>query len=226
MKPLSSFKAILWDCDGVLMDSEHLSCGLSAQYLTEAGYNITVDDFVRRFCGFGKNHIYNTISNEIGYDILTKIDMAKKDAEQDVLFRTQLQAIPSIHALLDQLTMPMAVASGSSYERLYLTLDVIGLRERFGPHIYSSSDVAKGKPAPDIFLYAAEKLGVAPANCLVIEDSINGVKAGKTAGMTVYAFAGGSHIPDKQKHLNELMELGADWAFTEMQSLLFPARAA
>jgi HAD superfamily hydrolase (TIGR01509 family) len=202
------------------MDSEHLACGLSARFLTEAGYTITANDFIRRFCGQGKSYIYNTISGEIGYDILPKINMELKDKEQQALFTAELKEIAGVTALLKSLSVPMAIASGSGYERLYFTLDLIGLRDAFGPHIYSSSDVAHGKPAPDVFLYAAEKLGVAPADCLVIEDSLNGVKAGKAAGMTVYGFAGGSHVLDKEAHLQELKDLGADWVFSDMQALV------
>ncbi len=214
------FKAVLWDCDGVLMDSEYLACGHSARSLTDAGFPISTNEFVRRFCGQGKKHIYDTINAEAGFDVWANIDMTKRDVERKQLFTEQLKAIAGIEDVLANLNIPMAIASGSDYDRLHFTLDLIHMRQTFGDHIYSSVDVARGKPAPDIFLYAADKLGVAPADCLVVEDSLNGVKAGKAAGMTVFGFTGATHVEDKAAHAKELTSLGADWVFGDMRDLL------
>lgn len=213
------FKAILWDCDGCLIDSEYIACALSAKTLTEAGYPISTTDFIVRFCGQGKSHIFGTIANEIGYDIQTKFDPAKKAAAQKELFENELKAIDGIHAVLDACALPMAIASGSEHDRLELTLKLTGLYDRFQGRIFSASEVARGKPHPDIFLYAAEKLGVAPTDCLVIEDSLNGVTSGKAAGMTVFGFTGGSHVSDKKAHEETLLSLGADRVFHTMAAL-------
>lgn len=214
------FKAILWDCDGVLMDSEYLACALSARTLTDAGFPISTEDFVRRFCGQTRAHIHDTIAAEAGFDIWAKIDTTKKHAERNDLFKRELKAIDGVVDVLNALDMPIAIASGSDYDRLHYTLDLINLRGHFGDHVYSAVDVANGKPAPDIFLYAADQLGVAPADCLVIEDSVNGVKSGVAAGMTVYGFTGGTHVPDKQAHRRELLDLGAVWVFDDMKELI------
>lgn len=130
-----------------------------------------------------------------------------------------MKIIDGIHEVLEQIDLPMAIASGSDYERLEYTLQLTGLYGRFKNCTYSSSLVAKGKPSPDIFLYAAEQLGVYPRDCLVIEDSLNGVRAGKAANMTVFGFTGGSHVLNKQAHGHELLALGADLVFDEMGKL-------
>lgn len=215
----AKFQAILWDCDGVVMDSEYLACGLAAKTLTDAGFPITTDMYVRRFCGQGKKHIHETIAAEAGFDIWAKIDTKDKHDKRNQLFKDELKAIAGIEEILLTAGIPMAIASGSDYERLHYTLDLINLRGHFGEHIYSSVDVPHGKPAPDIFLYAANKLGVAPQHCLVVEDSLNGVRAGKAANMTVFGFTGGTHVVDKQAHAQEMSELGADWVFHDMREL-------
>ncbi|MDP9196290.1 MAG: HAD family hydrolase [Pseudomonadota bacterium] len=214
-----TFRAILWDCDGVLIDSEHIACGHAARVLTDAGYPITTEDFIRRFAGQSDKHTYETIQRAAGFDIHPRIDQGKKRAERDHLFRQHLKPIAGIHDLLDKIRLPMAIASGSAWDRLELTLKITNLFDRFMPHIYPASLVKNGKPAPDIFLHAAAQLGVEPQHCLVIEDSENGVRAGKAAGMTVYGFTGGSHIPDRTAHARTLTALGADWIFEDVAGL-------
>jgi HAD superfamily hydrolase (TIGR01509 family) len=108
-------------------------------------------------------------------------------------FRAELQPIAGIAEALDGIAVPYCVASSSKPERVRLSLEVTGLLDRFEPHIYSSSMVKHGKPAPDLFLHAARDMGVAPADCLVVEDSAAGIEAAKRAGMRVFAFVGGSH---------------------------------
>lgn len=213
------FDAILWDCDGCLIDSEVIACGHAAEELTNAGYPIGLQDFVVRFVGKTRKDIYSIIAQETGVDIATRINPAQTLADREQRFRAHLQPITGIHDALDQISLPMAIASGSEFERLKLTLELTGLFERFMPHVYSSSLVPNGKPAPDIFLYAAQQIGVAPAQCLVIEDSENGVRAGKAAGMTVYGFTGGGHVPDKAAHAFILRDLGADHVFHDMHDL-------
>lgn len=213
------FEAIIWDCDGCLIDSELLACQLAAEILQEAGYTISVQDFVFRFCGQGKKHIYETISAEAGFDVLSRIDEDAKRARQFALFNEHLKEIDGVRDIILDVTLPMAIASGSSAERLHHSLTLTNLMNHFGEHVYPSSLVEKGKPHPDIFLYAANKLNVAPEKCLVIEDSHNGVKAGKAAGMTVFGFTGGSHVFDKQGHEAALYALGADRIFHDMKSL-------
>lgn len=210
------YAGVLWDCDGCLIDSEWIACGLGAEMLTELGYPITTQEFVLRFCGQSKSHIYGTIQNETGIDYLPLLAAEDKVTRQREAFRKDLKTICGIEDVLDGINVPMAIASGSAMDRLEYTLQLTNLYDRFAGRIYNSAMVERGKPHPDVFLYAAEQLGVAPEQCLVIEDSHNGVRAGKAAGMTVFGFTGGLHIPDKEKHAAELSELGADVIFRSM----------
>jgi HAD superfamily hydrolase (TIGR01509 family) len=217
---MTRFKAILWDCDGCLIDSELIACSHAAELFTQAGYPITTEDYILRFAGQGKEHIFSTIEKETGLDLRGKIDRGDKIRRRNELFQDHLKEIPGISLFLQQSRVPMAIASGSEFDRLEYTLRLTNLYDRFMPHIYSSSLVAKGKPAPDIFLYAADKLNVRPEDCLVIEDSENGVRAGRAAGMAVFGFTGGSHVPDKAAHEKRLLELGAERVLHEIDGLL------
>jgi HAD superfamily hydrolase (TIGR01509 family) len=214
-----TFEALLWDCDGCLIDSEYIACALGAKLLNEAGYTISVEDYIRRFCGQSKDHTFNSIKEDCGIDYRPHMAAIDKRELQREAFRRDLKIIDGIHDVLEQIDLPMAIASGSDYERLNYTLELTDLYERFKDRIYSSSLVAKGKPAPDIFIYAAEQLNAAPEKCLVIEDSLNGVRSGKAAGMTVFGFTGGGHVFDKAEHSAELLSLGADLVFDDMREL-------
>lgn len=214
-----TFSAVIWDCDGCLIDSEYIACELGARLLSEAGYSISTEDYIRRFCGQGKSHIFNSIKEDCGIDYRAHMESIDKKELQREAFRKNLKPMDGIHDALDQINLPMVIASGSDYDRLEYTLQLTELYKRFENRIYSSSLVEKGKPSPDIFLYSAEKLGVRPEDCLVVEDSINGVRAGKAAGMTVFGFTRGSHIFDKKNHSQELLVLGADLVFDDMKRL-------
>lgn len=213
------YDAVLWDCDGCLIDSEWIACGLAAEMLTELGYAISTQEFVKRFCGQSRDHIYSTIQQESGVDYLPLLAERDKSTRQKEAFRKDLTVITGIEDVLNGINVPMAIASGSRMARLEYTLQLTNLYDRFMPHIYHSAQVAKGKPAPDVFLYAAQQLGVMPEKCLVIEDSENGVRAGKAAGMTVIGFTGGKHILDKDAHQQILTELGADHVLHDMRDL-------
>lgn len=128
--------------------------------------------------------------------------------------------MPGIHALLDRISAPVCVASSSRPERLAHTLGLTGLHHRFAPNVFSASQVANGKPAPDLFLFAAARMGAAPARCFVVEDSVAGVQAGVAAGMTVLGFCGGGHCPPE--HGRALRAAGARAVFAHMDALRDP----
>lgn len=214
-----SVEAILWDCDGCLIDSEAIACGHAAEELTQAGYPLSMEEFVLRFAGKTRSDIYSVIQQETGLTLADKIDRSATRTRRNQLFREHLRPISGIIETLDTLSLPMAVASGSEFERLEFTLRIVGLFERLMPHIYSADIVAHGKPAPDIFLHAATQLGVPPARCLVVEDSENGVRAGVAAGMKVLGFIGGAHIIDKQAHTARLLALGAAQVIDDIRVL-------
>ena len=132
---------------------------------------------------------------------------------------TSLAPIDGIHDALLRLDLPRCVASSSSVDWITLGLRTTGLLDHLAPHLFSASMVENGKPAPDIFLHAAAKMGAAPARVLVVEDSLPGVQAGVAAGMTVIGFTGGSHIADKAEHGARLQAVGASHIMDEMQAL-------
>lgn len=193
-----NFEAIIFDCDGVLVDSEILGLEDSTAYLRAHGFNWSPADLVRLFTGFRDDvfavrltehyrNLHGTDPDPGFFQGLTETRRAKRD---------QLKAVPGAEVTLDALRLPAAVASSSGTEFLVSKMQRTGLYDFFAPHVYSADLVAHGKPAPDIFDYAAARIGVDPARCLVIEDSENGVRAGLAAGMTVWGFLGGGHCFD------------------------------
>lgn len=196
---MNGFSAIIWDCDGVLIDSEVIACGVMLDHFAALGYNMTLENFIIRFVGKNFRRICAEIAEESGIDIRAGFDEAAYKAEQYEAFEKRLQATPGVHEFLQGCKVPVAVASGSELARLHLTLDVTALRGFFGSHIYSADMVRNGKPAPDIFLHAAKQLRCAPETCLVIEDGIHGIHGAKAAGMEVWAYLGGSHMTPKAR---------------------------
>ena len=132
-------------------------------------------------------------------------------------FERELTPVRGIHAALARITCPVCVASSSDPARLEHSLRLAGLLTRFAPHVFSAAMVRHGKPAPDLFLYAAQTMGVAPADCLVVEDSEAGVQAGIAAGMRVLGFTDGSHCGPE--HAARLLAAGASLAFADMAAL-------
>lgn len=195
MKPL-----IIFDCDGVLIDSEGIACRVEAEVLSECGASFSEEDVIREFVGVSEKDMLLRLRRE--FDIILPEDYADR---VNTRFRDEcvrhLEPMDGILELLDALTNDRCVASSSSPERLDFTLGLTGLLERFSGRIYSSTMVERGKPAPDLFLFAAEQMGYPPEACIVVEDSIAGVQAAKAAGMRVIGFLGGSHIRKGHKEL-------------------------
>ena len=183
---------VIFDCDGVLIDSEPISAHIEAAVLGEHGIPIEPDEIHGRFMGATADAMYSTLADEHGV-ALPEDFAARVQDRLDEAFRADLRAVDGIHDALDRLGRPRCVASSSDYQRLELTLQLVDLYDRLAPHVYSAQSVSKGKPAPDLFLYAARQMGVPPARCLVVEDSENGIRAGVSAGMTVVGFLGASH---------------------------------
>src|SRR4029077_6597468 len=179
-------------CDGVLVDSEPLSIRVLVEELARIGYAIDEATAYERVLGRSLAPVQGMLRDHLGFDLPTD----RLEAMRVTLFeryRRELTAIPGIVETLDRLTIPYCVASSSLPERIRISLQVTGLLSRFGPHIFSAAMVSHGKPAPDLFLYAARQMSVAPDNCLVIEDSAPGIVAALNAGMRAFAFVGGSH---------------------------------
>jgi HAD superfamily hydrolase (TIGR01509 family) len=183
---------IIFDCDGVLVDSEIVSFEAEAEVFGEVGIALTVQDLLGRFLGMSSAAMFATIEREHG--IKLPPDFAEQAARRTLeAFDRKLKPIPGIAELLANLPDRKCVASSSEPPRIRHSLSLAGILHHFEPHIFSATQVKHGKPAPDLFLLAAESMGVAPARCLVIEDSVAGVTAARAAGMTVLGFTGGSH---------------------------------
>ena len=202
---------IIFDCDGVLVDSELITNRVFAQMLAGIGLPVTVDFLFANFVGRSMQHCWQEIGRMLGHEV----PAAFRDEFQLrslAALRAQVRAVPGVEAVLAALSVPCCVASSGSHEKMATTLGATGLLPRFRNRMFSATEVANGKPAPDIFLYAAAKCGVEPARCAVIEDSPAGVRAGVTAGMRVYGYS--AHTPAQQ-----LLAAGAHDTFTDMARL-------
>jgi HAD superfamily hydrolase (TIGR01509 family) len=186
---------LVFDCDGVLVDSELIAHGVLAELLTRLGRPITMDEALRTFSGRSREDTIRLTGELLGRPIPEQ-DGALARAKMLDVFRRELKPVAGIREAIAALPYGRCVASSSDPERLRLSLDVTGLTPLFGDHVFSAAQVAHGKPAPDLFLHAAHAMGEAPPNCIVIEDSVLGVEAGVAAGMTVVGFAGAAHASD------------------------------
>lgn len=183
--------AVLFDCDGVLVDSEKLMSVVFAGMLTEIGLPYTPSDTIRTFMGRSMVSCMQIVEQQLGRaapdDFLQQLDVRAYAA-----FERDLEAVPGVEALLDLLDVhgvPYAVASSGSHDKMQTTLGITGLLPRVAGRITSATEVAHGKPSPDVFLLAAERLDVPPEECLVIEDSLLGIQAARAAAMRVIGYA-------------------------------------
>ena len=207
---------VIFDCDGVLVDSEVISCRAHAETLTRHGYTITSDQVLQRFLGRSMRQATLEIEAELGRSLPEDFH-TQVYAEIFRSFAESLEATPYINEVLAAITRPVCVASSGPPEKISASLNRVGLYDRFAPHIFSAVQVRKGKPAPDLFLFAAEQMRTSPKRCLVIEDSVAGVTGARAAGMTVLGFHGGSHCPPG--HAGMLRTAGATATFDDMRQL-------
>ena len=200
-------KLLICDCDGVLVDSETLSCRLDAEELQARGFtNLNQEEVIRRFAGVAEADMILSIERETGRSVGDDFgEVVSRRLEDEI--RKTLQSLPEAAEVLSLLSLPKCVASSSTPAKLQLSLRVTKLDHYFGDNIFSATSVKRGKPAPDLFLYAAHRMNVSPNDCCVIEDSVAGVTAGVVAGMAVIGFVGGSHCA--QGHGNRLLDHGA-----------------
>ena len=182
------FDLVIFDCDGVLVDSERLAVRTEAEILSDLGWPLTESDIVERFVGRSAAYMQSEIERHLGRGIDWDAEFEPRYRE---VFERELVAVPGIVEALDEISFPVCVASSGSHEKMRFTLGQTGLFDRFDGRIFSVDQVAQGKPAPDIFLFAADQMGALPNRCVVVEDSVSGVTAGLSAGMAVFAFAGG-----------------------------------
>jgi HAD superfamily hydrolase (TIGR01509 family) len=207
---------VIFDCDGVLVDSEVIFARVLGECLNETDCPTTPEEALR--LGFGKNRHTLTAAVESRFGRRLPDDFFDLlRARTALVLERDLAPIPGVGDLLAALQGLRCVASNGHLERVRQRLELTGLLRFFDPHVYSAIQVASGKPAPDLFLYAAERLRVRPETCLVIEDSREGVAAALAAGMEVVGFCGGSHCP--ADHADELAALGCRRVFAAMPDL-------
>jgi D-ribulokinase len=217
---------VIFDCDGVLVDSEVIALGVMRRRLGEAGFRLTDQETRERFLGRRLDSSLSGIETELGRPLP---ETFRADFSREIVsaFARELKGIEGVREAVEGLRARVCVASSSGHKRLRLSLRVVGYETMFAPNIFSAADVPEGKPSPDLFLHAARAMGVAPRDCLVIEDSVAGVVAGRAAGMAVFGFVGASHFLALDDGA-QLTAAGAELLFDTMALLpdLVAARAA
>ena len=187
---MAAVELVIFDCDGVLIDSERLGVQVDVMALRELGWHLSETEAIARFVGRSDRENRATIEAHLGRKLPDgwgdEVDERYRQA-----FATALTPVEGVLDALDRISLPTCVASSGTHEHLRYTLELTGLYERFAGRIFSADDVHKGKPAPDLFLHAAKRMDAEPARCVVVEDSRPGVEAARAAGMRVLAFAGG-----------------------------------
>jgi HAD superfamily hydrolase (TIGR01509 family) len=207
---------LIFDCDGVLVDSELLANGELADLLTRLGHPMTAEQALARFGGRRLQEVLASAEALLSAPIPP--DLGAQAAERLMArFRRELKPVAGVRAAIEALPWARCVASSSPRDRLELSLAVTGLAPLFVEHVFSADQVANGKPAPDLFLLAARTLGAPPADCIVIEDSVLGIRAARAAGMAAIGFAGASHATAKLAE--RLEQAGADIVIRAMSDL-------
>jgi len=208
---------IIFDCDGVLVDSELLEHGVDVEMLAPFGCTASAEELLGRFLGIARRDMYPVMFAELGRAMPEGL-LQRREARVWERCRRELRLVPGVETALDALAgIGKCVASSSMPEKLAMKLTVTGIAGHFAPHIFSTALVARGKPAPDIYLHAAAATGHAPSDCIVVEDSPYGVAGARAAGMPVIGFAGGGHAgPSLARALSEA---GADQVVDSMAAL-------
>lgn len=209
--------SVIFDCDGVLVDTELIANRVLASLLTQAGVPTTFDECMRDYRGRAMASVLATATQRLGSPL--PFDVAERYyTEVKAIFRRELEPVPGVISALDRIDLPSCVASSGPHHKMEVTLRRTGLWDRFEGRIFSASEVGAGKPAPDLFLHAARRMGFEPATTAVVEDSLAGVQAACAAGMRALAFArhtdaellaaAGGEPFDDMAQLPELLEAG------------------
>ena len=181
---------VIFDCDGVLVDTERIAVKIDVVVLGKLGWTLTEDEVIERFMGRSDEEMTREIEAHLGRRLPASWEEPFRHLYREA-FAAELEPVSGIVEALDAIAIPTCVASSGTHDKIRFTLGLTGLYERFAGRIFSVSEVARGKPAPDLFLHAARRMGVAPAGCAVVEDSPYGVEAARAAGMRAFGYAGG-----------------------------------
>ena len=212
---MPDFDLIIFDCDGVLIDSEALSARSMIEILGPR-IGVTEADVYAHFLGRSGASMVATLRERWGFELDDETRQALRGRWR-ALIESEPVAIMGVAAAIETMGRTVCVASSSTPEHIALAVARVGLARHFGERLYSATMVAHGKPAPDLFLHAAEQVGARPERCLVIEDSPAGVAAARAAGMSVFAFVGASHAGPAS--LAQAHEGKADLVFDDMHAL-------
>ncbi|HMN46478.1 MAG TPA: HAD family phosphatase [Povalibacter sp.] len=209
---MSVFELVIFDCDGVLVDSESITNQVFCTMLNNLGVPVSLQDMFERFVGLSMPQCIDLITEMHGEPPpSTFVDELRQRAASAL--KDQIRSIPGVERVLASLDVPYCVASSGEHEKIRLTLGATGLLKRFEGRIFSVVDVAKPKPAPDVFLFAARQIGVPPSACAVVEDTPTGIRAAVAAGMHTFGFAANTPA-------HRLIEAGAHHVFSDMTQLL------
>jgi HAD superfamily hydrolase (TIGR01509 family) len=215
-----SIRAVIFDCDGVLLDSELLGLEVQHRALAKVGLTYDLSEFQRRFLGLPYHDQLSALDADAFQRTGRRLPPDFAEGIRDGIvksFAERLQPVVGAVQLVNALTVPKAVASSSMTQSLEWKLTLTGLMKAFGEHVYSTERVARGKPAPDLFLLAARGIGAAPETTLVLEDSANGIRGAKAAGMVAAGFTGGGHCGPGHREM--LISAGADMVFPSFSAL-------
>lgn len=207
------YDLVIFDNDGVLVDSEPLANSILAGYLTELGHPTSYEESLRDYMGAAVHRVHDLVLERTGERLPADFD-GNLYARTFAAFERELKPVPGVEGVLGALIesgMSYCLASSGSHERIRVGHRAAGLDEWFEEEwIFSSEDVGKGKPAPDLFLHAARSMGVEPARCVVVEDSPLGIQAAVAAGMDVYAFTGmlpADRLPGATGYFGDMAQL-------------------
>jgi HAD superfamily hydrolase (TIGR01509 family) len=207
---------VIFDCNGVLVDSERLATAVASEEFIRAGFNLPPDVLAHYFTGRRPTDVFHAVELASGRKM--PVGFAGTVATATLRrFRQELRATAHITYALSWLRGPKCVASSSSIDRIRVSLETTDLLRYFDPNLFSSSDVRNGKPAPDLFQYVAQKMSVDPRDCIVVEDSPVGITAAVAAGMTAVGFVGGSHAHGRME--SQLTAAGARMVIDDMRML-------
>ena len=206
---------LIFDCDGVLVDSEIMALETLMELMASLGRTLTLDEAVREFAGGSLTDTVATAERLLGRPIpqATGATYGQRLLER---LRRDLKPVAGVRDAILALPYRRCVASSSTLERLRMSLDVTGLAPLF-EHVFSAVQVARGKPAPDLYLFAARSMRAAPERCIVIEDTVRGVIAGRAAGMRVIGFSGAAHASPALA--DDLARAGAEIVIRAMDEL-------
>jgi HAD superfamily hydrolase (TIGR01509 family) len=215
---MGAFDLIIFDCDGVLIESEWIACGVESEIFTSIGAPLSPEEVRDRYVGQSEDYMYNDVVSSFGIEVDRAALVARRRERFWERAKTELTAVDGVQDFITNLDHERCVCSNSERAHVLRGIAMTGITGLPDHHCFSSQDHGAGKPAPDVFLHAAKVFGIAPSCCLVIEDSPSGVKGGCAAGMQVAGFTGGRHCGDG--HGDKLVDTGASLATSDWNVIL------